>query len=136
MNFIKLINLCFVVSILFSATLAFGDELNCVNPTAQSEYNQCSYKEYQAADKLLNNIWPKIQRKMRSVDANQEAHLKGAEKSLLTAQKAWITYKEKHCEVDGFAARGGTLEPYIISECLTKLTKNRTKELEDLLLGY
>lgn len=120
----------------FPASMTFAQELNCDDPFSQAEMNHCSYKEYLAADKILNEIWPVVRNKMRSVDDSQPKHLKGAAKSLLKAQKAWITYKEAHCSVEGFAARGGTLEPLIVSICLTKLTVQRTKEFKELLLEY
>ncbi|MEM9310349.1 MAG: lysozyme inhibitor LprI family protein, partial [Pseudomonadota bacterium] len=52
--------------------------------------------------------------------------------SLLEAQRAWITYRDAHCRVDGYTARGGSLEPLLVSTCKTALTKARTNQLKEL----
>ena len=52
--------------------------------------------------------------------------------SLLEAQRAWIAFRDAHCRVDGYMARGGSLEPLLVSTCKTALTKARTAQLQEL----
>jgi len=54
-------------------------------------------------------------------------------KSLLEAQRGWLRYRDAHCRVDGYAARGGSLEPLLVATCKTRLTRLRTAELKELV---
>ena len=54
------------------------------------------------------------------------------EKALLASQRAWISYRDAQCELEGFSMRGGTAEPLMVSSCLETLTKQRTEELKRL----
>ncbi|TCD14969.1 lysozyme inhibitor LprI family protein [Oricola cellulosilytica] len=95
----------------------------------QQGMNWCAMRDYEAADRALNEAWPKIRARMKEVDSWQEDRLKGAEAALLKSQRAWIDYRDGQCEVEGFYARGGTLEPLIVSGCLARMTRKRTEEL-------
>ena len=53
--------------------------------------------------------------------------LKGADKALLAAQRAWIAYRDSQCELAGFEARGGSMEPMLVSGCLADLTRKRAR---------
>ncbi|MNT91411.1 hypothetical protein D3C72_2325040 [compost metagenome] len=57
----------------------------------------------------------------------------GAEEALKKAQRAWIGYRDGQCELAGFEARGGSMEPMLVSGCLAQLTTTRTEELKALL---
>jgi uncharacterized protein YecT (DUF1311 family) len=59
----------------------------------------------------------------------------GAVKALKKAQRAWIDYRDGHCEGVGFEARGGSMEPMVVSGCKAGLTNNRIRELHDLIKG-
>jgi uncharacterized protein YecT (DUF1311 family) len=69
---------------------------------------------------------------MVAVHSDQEADMKGAEKALVTAQRAWISYRDAQCEAAGFQARGGTMEPMLVAGCIADITEVRTKELKAL----
>jgi uncharacterized protein YecT (DUF1311 family) len=67
-----------------------------------------------------------------SPDADLDGDMKGAEKALVTAQRAWIAYRDAECEARGFQARGGTMEPMLVAGCIADVTDARTKELKTL----
>jgi urease subunit alpha len=56
-----------------------------------------------------------------------DGDMKGAEKALVTAQRAWIAYRDAECEARGFQARGGTMEPMLVAGCIADVTDARTK---------
>ena len=60
----------------------------------------------------------------------------GAVEMLKKAQRAWIGYRDGQCQLSGYSARGGSMEPMLVSQCLADLTKKRTQELKDLLTEY
>ena len=60
--------------------------------------------------------------------------LSDEEQSILTeAQLGWIQLRDKTCEFEVYKNRGGTGYGGFLSECLDRLTKQRTAELEQYL---
>ena len=117
-------------------------EWNCDDPQFQQEMNWCSARDYARADAKLNAQWAITSARMKERDAGwDESVADGWDKrpgwhaSLLEAQRAWITFRDAHCRVDGYTARGGTLEPLLVSSCKTALTKARTEQLRALAEG-
>ncbi|MGB3470915.1 MAG: lysozyme inhibitor LprI family protein [Erythrobacter sp.] len=113
-------------------------EWNCDNPMRQQEMNWCAANDYAEADEALNAQWRKTSAKMKARDESVQKYLPegdgrpGYFQSLLEAQCAWLTYRDAHCRVDGYTARGGSLEPLLVSTCKTGLTEARTAELWNL----
>jgi len=115
-----------------SAVFAQEAETDCKDPQTQMEMTSCEQDRYGEADKALNAQWKTTRAQMAEVDKNQEENDRGAEKALLTAQRAWISYRDAQCEAEGFQARGGSMEPMLVAGCLANLSDTRTKELKAL----
>lgn len=99
----------------------------------QQGMNYCAFQDWQAADLELNAVYKEVRATLRSWDSDLPSDLRGAEQALLNAQRAWITYRDNHCEAEGFIARGGTLEPLLVSSCKAHETRERTKVLLQLI---
>jgi uncharacterized protein YecT (DUF1311 family) len=125
------------LSILFAFGPARADDApaDCGNAATQMDMNSCSDQDYQAADAELNAQYKKTRAAMLEVDKGLDANLRGAEKALLAGQRAWIDYRDGECEAEGFQARGGSMEPMLVSGCKATLTRARTKELKQLADG-
>lgn len=122
--------------LLSGAAWADDDQpLDCANAVAQSDLNICADQDFKAADKELNAQYKKTRAAMLSTDEDLDDDLKGAGESLLKAQRAWVDYRDGQCEAEGFQARGGSMEPMLVSGCLATLTRQRTKELKELAEG-
>ena len=113
---------------------------NCKDPIAQQEMNWCAGRDYAAADVELNAQWAITRAKMKQNDADFAANGRGEYdirsgyfESLLEAQRGWLRYRDAHCRVDGYSARGGSMEPMLVSFCMTNLTRQRTEELKALI---
>ena len=112
---------------------------NCDDPMAQQEMNRCAERDYVEADAALNAQWITTKAVMKARDKELEAYRStrdsrpGYFESLLKAQRAWLTYREAHCRLEGYVARGGSLEPLLVSTCKTALTKSRTQDLRDIV---
>ncbi|WP_421858477.1 lysozyme inhibitor LprI family protein [Oricola sp.] len=122
----------------FTAT---AQDWDCTNAgdLPQQGMNWCAAMDYQSADRALNVLWPKVRQHMKDMDADLAdlgPDLVGAEDALLKAQRAWIEYRDGHCASEGFAARGGSLEPLLVSSCKAHMTKERTQELLLLMETY
>lgn len=105
---------------------------DCSDPQNQSEMNICAHDAYMAADKELNEVYGRAMAVMKEMDRYLEAGLKGAAITLRAAQRAWIVFRDKACEAYGFQARGGSMEPMLVGGCLARLTRERTKHLQEL----
>ena len=108
---------------MFVATGAMGQTAaDCVSPQTQQLMNACAANEYKAADKELNIAW-------KSAKSFADAIGQGDE--LLAAQRAWLTYRDAACAVHASPYEGGSLQPLIKANCLSRITKDRTAMLSD-----
>ena len=113
--------------------------LDCGKATAQPDLNDCAYREYEAEDAVLNAEYRKAMAKARQLDIDNKdtAPYLGspmtAADALKSAQRAWIGYRDGHCVLAGYGARGGQAEPLLVSGCLAELTRKRTAELKEFL---
>ncbi len=133
---------CAVAAVLL-AGLAFAvpaaaedePEVDCENAMTQFDMNVCSQRDYEKADEALNAQWAKTKKVMAEWDAELDAENKGAVEALVAAQRAWIQYRDNHCDAVGYSVWGGSMYPTVVASCLEDLTRKRTKELEELANG-
>ena len=95
----------------------------CDNATTQLELNTCSAQQYQAADKKLNQTY---QAAVKRAAAPQRDLLK-------KAQQAWIALRDADCNFIGSGTEGGSVQPMIMSQCLTEKTVEREAFLASLM---
>jgi uncharacterized protein YecT (DUF1311 family) len=101
---------------------AFAGE--CADQT-QAGLNACADAAYQKADAALNRAYKEILRRL--------SHDAATTKLLVTAQKAWIAYRDAECAFSSSANSGGSIYPMAVSICLEAVAKERTKQLDALL---
>ena len=109
---------------------------NCDNPVAQQEMNWCAAQEFNKVDAALNQQWKLTATAMKAQDAEwdfSQDRRPGHFDTLLAAQRAWLTYRDNHCASEGYWARGGSMEPLLVSTCKTTLTERRTEQLRSLI---
>jgi uncharacterized protein YecT (DUF1311 family) len=121
--------------LLLVAFPAFGQEVDCDNAMAQQDMNFCAEQDFEAADAELNTVWKDARKVAKDLDAELSEDLKGADKALLAGQRAWIGYRDGQCELAGFEARGGSMEPMLVSGCKATLTRARTREIKEFVGG-
>ncbi|MBO9099223.1 MULTISPECIES: lysozyme inhibitor LprI family protein [unclassified Rhizobium] len=116
--------------------VAMADETpDCSKAETQMDMNICAEQDFDTADAELNTQYKKTRASLQAVDADLEADMKGAEKALLAGQRGWIAYRDGHCDAEGFQARGGSMEPMLVSSCKATMTRLRTKELKEMAEG-
>ena len=123
-------------AVLSLPALAQDEEPDCKNPVTQMDMNFCADADFQEADKALNAAYRQTMKAMEATDAELEEinpDLIGAVDTLKKAQRAWIAYRDGQCDLAGFEARGGSMEPMLVSGCLADLTRKRTAELKSLI---
>jgi uncharacterized protein YecT (DUF1311 family) len=127
--------------LVLSAASALGQEdppIDCKNAITQADMNSCAAMEWSEADDELNAVYKKALKSQEKLDRDNGEISKdyvGAVAALKKAQRAWIDYRDGHCDGVSFQVAGGSMQPQVINGCATQLTKARTKELQELING-
>ena len=116
----------------FSTPAAAQGEPDCKAPQTQADMTICAGKDYEKADKQLNAEYQKLRKLLTERDKAADADGKGATDALVTAQRAWVAFRDANCGLSGFQARGGSMEPMLISSCLADMSRKRADELKAL----
>lgn len=123
--------------VLFLAVVLAGPALaqttapvaDCYEDADQQTMNQCAEEEWQDADTALNKAYASAMDIMKGLDADLPEEEQGAAKSLKTAQRAWIAFRDAACDAEGYAMHGGSAEPLLVYGCRARLTRARTEDL-------
>ncbi|UCI30370.1 lysozyme inhibitor LprI family protein [Mesorhizobium sp. B4-1-4] len=86
---------------------------------SQQMMNICAGEDYQAADARLNKAYQDL---IGSDDADDK-------RLLQAAQRAWIAFRDVECAHTTAASQGGSIHALEVSQCLTRLTNERIKQL-------
>ncbi len=119
-----------ILAVFWLPTAALAD---CSEAVTTFDMRQCAAEDYARADAELNTAYKAAQLAMKQLDADLPQDLKGASQALLTAQRAWIPFRDAACTAEGFQFRGGTFEPLMVLTCKTHLTRQRSAQLEQLI---
>ena len=115
---------------------AAAQETDCETAVTQMEMNQCAYDGWEAADADLNAAYRRAMALMTQWDADLPRGEQGGAAALKEAQRAWITFRDKACEAEGYAMKGGSAEPLLVYGCMRQLTEDRTGQLNGLVDAY
>lgn len=124
-----------VFACLLAAPVA-AQEIDCANAMAQQEMNQCAYDDWEAADADLNAAYKQAMTLLKEWDAGLPAEEQGGADALRDAQRAWISFRDKACEAEGYAMKGGSAEPLLVYGCMRVLSEERTAHLTSMVQGY
>jgi uncharacterized protein YecT (DUF1311 family) len=123
--------LLLVSFVLLSAQPSFAQNAqDCSSLQTQSEMNICADEDFQKSDVELNSVWDDAKTNAENDDDTGEQS-----RALLTAQRNWLAFRDSECEFEGLGAAGGSIQPMLISECKTKLTGDRVKQLRENIDG-
>lgn len=106
-----------------ATNLQLAQRPNCNNPQTQSEMNICASIAYQNADRKLNQVYRQLLPKLSAA----------RKQKLISAQQAWIKFRDSSCEFERSAYEGGSMAPMIYGFCLVDVTEQRTKDLQRYL---
>ena len=115
---------------------ATAQEEDCANAVTQMDMNQCAYDDWEAADAELNDAYGQAMVLLQGWDADLPKDEQGGAQALKEAQRAWITFRDKACEAEGYAMKGGSAEPLLVYGCMRQLTEDRTSQLTGLVEAY
>ncbi|MBK5374345.1 lysozyme inhibitor LprI family protein [Pseudomonas sp. TH08] len=99
--------------------------VDCANASDQATMNQCAGQDYKAADNELNSVYQQITGRLKD---NPDA-----KKLLVSAQRAWVGFRDAECKFSASGVTGGSVYPLIYANCLTGVTKVRVEALKEYL---
>lgn len=115
------------------SVLADPAQVACDDAQTTVEMRICAGQDYDLADTELNAAYKVARQSMRDLDKDLPEGLKGAADALLHAQRAWVPFRDAACIAEGFLFRGGSLEPLMVTDCKTELTRQRSAQLRNLI---
>ena len=92
----------------------------CADQT-QMGLDQCASAAYKKTDAKLNAVYRQIVARLAG-DADTKARL-------VTAQKAWIAFRDAECKFRAGNAEGGSIYPMLVIQCRDALEQKRIEEL-------
>ncbi len=103
-----------------------AQEINCAKTTTTLEINECTAREAKAADRLLNQSYQKLRPKLSTKQRQR----------LTQAQLEWIKFRDRTCEYEAGELGGGTASTAAYVSCVTRVTTQRTADLQRYLEFY
>ncbi|TRC79386.1 DUF1311 domain-containing protein [Mesorhizobium sp. WSM4310] len=99
---------------------------DCANAQDQTTMNQCAGKDFDAADKKLNDAYKQIEGRLKDDAASK--------KLLVDAQRGWVAFRDAECKFQGGPIdQAGTVYPMVVANCRTALTNDRLKDFQTYL---
>ena len=99
---------------------------DCANAMDQATMDECAGKDFDAADKKLNDAYKQIEGRLKDNA--------GSKKLLVDAQRAWVVFRDAECAFQGGPqANSGSVRPMVVANCQAGLTNLRLKDLQDYL---
>jgi uncharacterized protein YecT (DUF1311 family) len=113
--------------------LLMAQALGCANPQTQTDMTLCAGMASTQADAALNAQWRRTLANFHKMDVSAAAEGPQTGPSyadaLLASQRTWLQFRDAQCQVEGYEARGGSMQPQLVADCLARLTTERTKQL-------
>ena len=119
--------------------LLLAQATNCSEPITQMAMNHCASADHQREDTAMTVQWRKTLAYMRKQDRYTTPNTdkrRSYSDTLLDSQRAWLRYRDTQCAIEGYVARGGSMEPMLIAACKANLTAARRRDLAELMVEY
>lgn len=117
---------------LTALSLATFAHANCnqveIDSGNQGAMNECGLDSFQKSDNRLNIVYKKLVAQIQTSSDSKSTKRKYLD-SLLKGQRAWLVYRDSHCNLQTLPMEGGSIRPLLYSSCLQELTEERTKQL-------
>ncbi|KAB2671123.1 DUF1311 domain-containing protein [Ochrobactrum sp. LMG 5442] len=112
-----------LMTLFFSSSALASSE--CDNAQDQATMNKCANNDFAKADKQLNAQYSEIEKRLSGDD--------DAKKLLITAQRAWVKFRDAECNFSASGTAGGSMHPMTVALCKEELTTERNKQFSDYL---
>ncbi|MBX6317064.1 lysozyme inhibitor LprI family protein [Pigmentiphaga sp.] len=114
---------------LFALSMALaapaGAQSDCSNQASQAGMNACAEQALKQSDAELNKTYRAILARLKDD--------KPLAQRLVSAQRAWIAYRDAECQFSSSLAEGGSSYSMVRAMCLAQQTRARTEALQAYL---
>lgn len=116
-------------------SLALLAPVPAASAQTQADMNAEAAQALRSADAALNAQWKQTYAGMKQRDAQDQTRGGGFgyAAATLASQRAWLQFRDRQCVIEGGEFAGGSLQPFARAQCLARLTRERTKQLKDLM---
>ena len=141
MNFRKsTFSACLLVSMTTSA-MATGPEPVCSSKPCDGmstniEMKECLGRLAKDQDTRMNSLYKKVRALLRDDFDTVDTSAPKIWPQVLAAQRAWITYRDSQCMGEASIAQGGTAGGGWYSDCMCRLTAQRSDNLSFILKNF
>ena len=111
----------------------------CAKLADTYDINICEKRQFEQAERALNVQWKLSLAAMRRRDAgiqDPRSVPPTFTQALISAQRAWLQFRDANCRVWGYRMRGGTAQPAREMACEISMTLERIHELRDQVKRY
>jgi uncharacterized protein YecT (DUF1311 family) len=115
----------FLFLLFITTSFAAAEQIDCTNRKNTSDFNYCAELAYKDADKNLNQVYKKVMSQLSNED----------KQSLVMIQRDWLKLRDAQCELETKTTKEGIVWYQVNTECKTRMTINRTSDIE-LILYY
>jgi uncharacterized protein YecT (DUF1311 family) len=102
-----------------------------------ADLKNCATEDYIISEKKQTQVYSELSDQIKGKLSTESTDQPDPAVEILTrltdAEKAWQTYREAQCKFEGTVMLGGTGESIVVSSCLSRITKERIKSLEESL---
>jgi uncharacterized protein YecT (DUF1311 family) len=115
-----------LVAALVATSVVAANADDCDNAQGgQAGLNECYANAFKKSDAELNKLYKEIEGRLKS-DPDTT-------KLLVTAQRAWVAFRDAECTFQSGGVSGGSAAPMIHSMCLDGLTQSRIEDFKGYL---
>ena len=119
----------FLMVAIANFTLPFpvlSQTIQCKRDGNTAQLKKCAADDYAVADKRLNQVYQQLMGQLRGEQKQR----------LIQAQRTWIQFRDQNCRFVSSQALGGTAEGLFFTNCLTKVTQQRTQDFQDYISEF
>lgn len=111
---------CFSVALACAQTPA-SEAADCwAEATTQAQLNACAQQDFEAASAAYSASYRQLSQSV----GNKQRQL------LRQVQTEWMQFRTKACEFEQGAVAGGSAAPMVLLQCQSRMTRERTAELQ------
>jgi len=111
---------------------AQAQTIDCAKASSTVEMNFCADKDFQAADKSLNEAYAAALASIKTRDLEKPYDAKSFEAAMRASQRAWLAYRDADCkDLVPQEWSGGSGTTSAVLGCMTEKTMQRTKDLKE-----
>jgi uncharacterized protein YecT (DUF1311 family) len=138
-SIVLLIALVIMPFLIFADSETEFDVSKCYDSAQSNDaLKACANEDYALADNKLNQVYTKLIEQIKgniNPDAidQSDAALETLNR-LVASEKAWAGYRDAQCNFEGTVMIGGHGEAVVVTGCLSRLTKERARILEESII--